>query len=110
MDELKLVFQEIYKLNKKNVISEINFSNREVNIEDFIDNYKIKRNIAKSNNNYDLEKKYNDFIHRLEIGQNINSLKTVKLAYIINDNYLKLYVFNVELSEIVSFLELQNND
>jgi len=108
MNELKKVYDKIIKLDKEILFSEIKFSNREINFDEFIDTYRIKKNIANDNKDIYLYKKYNDFIVNLENSQK-ETLEEIKLAYIINQNYLKLYVFDIELSRILSFLELKGN-
>ena len=69
MNELKKVYDKIIKLDKEILFSEIKFSNREINFDEFIDTYRIKKNIANGNKDIYLYKKYNDFIVNLEKSQ-----------------------------------------
>lgn len=104
MEQLKIVFDKIILLNKNVLFSEVKFSDRIIDLEDFIDEYKIKKNISVDNKNNYLVQKYNEFINNLEIHK-MDTLK-IKLAYTIDKKLFRLFVFDENLQKILSYLEL----
>ena len=107
MEQLKIVFDKIILFDKNVLFSDVKFSNRIINFEEFIDEYKIKKNISVDNKNNYLSQKYIEFINNLEIHK-IDTLK-IKLAYTIDKRFFKLFVFDENFQKILSSLELSSD-